>query len=79
MQNAVIQNFHDSPQKIIDIKWLELELNQIVDDFNLKWNSTKQCIQHNFKTEEEYQLLHRWSEHVGANLEVTEQNAYIYC
>ena len=79
MQNAVIQNFHDSPQKIVDLKWLELELQQIADDFDLRWNGKKKCIEHDFQTEEEYQLLHRWSEHVGANLEVHAQHAYIYC
>ncbi len=80
MQSAVIQNLHNFPQKIIDLKWLESELHRIMaDDSDLRWNSNKKCIEHDFKTEAEYQLLHRWSEHVGADLEVHSQHAYIYC
>ncbi len=80
MHMAVIQNYNDFPQKITDLKWLELELHRIVsENFDLKWNTHKQCIEHDFHTEEEYQLLHKWSEHVGANLEVQAQHAYIYC
>ncbi|MEA1918815.1 MAG: hypothetical protein U9N52_03160 [Campylobacterota bacterium] len=80
MHTAVIQNYHDFPQKIVDLKWLELELHRIsAEHFDLKWNTHRQCIEHDFKTEEEYQILHRWSEHVGANLEVHAQHAYIYC
>ncbi len=79
MQSTILQNFYDSPQKITDLKWLELELNQIaVDDFDLKYNTKKHCIEHNFQSEQEYQLLHKWSQHVGANLEVHAKRAYIY-
>lgn len=80
MNTAVIQNYHDFPQKIVDLKWLELKLHRITaNNFDLKWNTNKQCIEHDFQTEEEYQILHRWSEHVGANLEVHAQHAYNYC
>ena len=50
----------------------------VAEPIEMRWNAHKQCVELTFDTEEEYQLLHRWSEHVGAALEVREHSAFIY-
>lgn len=78
MQNDVILHYGDDPEKIVDLEWLEEELHRIRDDADLTWNTSKRCTQFILNDEAEYQLLYRWSEHVGATLEVNFHNAYIY-
>ena len=68
----------DNTQKVTDIVWLEEELRQIGYDADLDWDYQKSCIVHRLQSEEEYQLLYRWSEHVGASLEVKNDLAEIF-
>ncbi|MBN2896267.1 MAG: hypothetical protein JXK05_10320 [Campylobacterales bacterium] len=79
MSLDVFEQYKTHPQKIVDLKWLELELDRIVaTPVAMHWNSAKQCVELEYQSEAEYQLLHRWSEHVGAALEVEKRSAYIY-
>jgi hypothetical protein len=79
MHSAVMEFYGNEPEKIIDLEWLEEELHRINDDANLILNRKKKCVQHHLRSEQEFQLLYRWSEHVGAKLEVQLHNAFIYC
>ncbi len=78
MQMAVVDHYLSEPDKIVDLQWLEEELHRLNDDANLIWNPNKNCVEHLFQTEQEFQLLYHWSEHVGAKLEVDRHNAFIY-
>ncbi len=79
MSFDVVEQYRTQPQKIVDLKWLELELDRIVaNPVRMHWNASKQCVELEYQSEAEYQLLHRWSEHVGAALEVAQRSAYIY-
>ena len=78
MHVSVMDHYRNEPQKIIDLEWLEEELHRLNDGAHLVFNRSKQCVEHMLNSEQEFQLLYRWSEHVGAKLEIESRNAFIY-
>ena len=88
MQKQLVIKMSNNPQKLMDLQWLEEELQEVSDETNLIWNSQKRCVEHQFSDENyevEYTVLEHWAHHVGANFKMNEAvnregycSAYIY-
>ncbi|WP_415395835.1 hypothetical protein [Sulfurimonas sp. CS5] len=88
MQNVVVEHLGGYPQKLIDLQWLEDELQDVnQDEVGLDWNKQRKCVEHKFTDdlEVEYYVLEHWADHVGAKFNITQEankdgffSAFIY-
>lgn len=76
MHKNLLHAYANQPDLLDELEFLEAELQDIEhDDMALTYNQAKKCIQHQFREEWEleYIVLRHWSDHVGANFQITEE------